>query len=158
MAYILEKAENPSPYYDELPEGFVVPSVYFPQPEIDSSGDTLNAYAFNYAWFIKFFALDKPSVYALALLVLASIKRERNRIPLIDEDGNKTGRTFRVDDPSIRAIAESPAAYQLSLSWTSRRPFADVASQDYEVEGFELNIYTRDAFDAAVNQLEGGEV
>lgn len=47
MRFLTEKSGSPAPYYNNVPEQFRIPAVYFPRPEIGSSGDTLNTYALD---------------------------------------------------------------------------------------------------------------
>ena len=37
IRFILDSVPGITPYYWDIPEGFVVPSVFFPQPELTSS-------------------------------------------------------------------------------------------------------------------------
>ena len=55
IKFILESAGRPTPYYHNVPQGFLVPAVYFPPPEIISAGDTLLTYSLEYSWYVKFF-------------------------------------------------------------------------------------------------------
>ena len=41
---ILDSVPGITPYYWDIPEGFVVPSVFFPQPELTPLGDTFASY------------------------------------------------------------------------------------------------------------------
>lgn len=59
IKYIIEKSGNPYPYYNEVPEDFIVPAVYFPVPEIVTGADTLSTYKLTYLWFIGFFIKTK---------------------------------------------------------------------------------------------------
>jgi len=153
IKYTLIQAGNPSPYYDETPKDFLVPAAYFPPPEISSRGDTLLTYAISYVWFIKFFHSDTPSAYALGLSVLTALQSGRNVIPLINVDGNYTGRGFRLKDPSLKRIDGASGAAQLTLSWDSPRPYHDEPTQKMMV--YDLNIYSRAAFEAATRQIGG---
>ena len=38
MSFLTIHSGNPAPYYKNVPEQFRVPAVYFPRPEIGSSG------------------------------------------------------------------------------------------------------------------------
>ncbi|MCX4265958.1 MAG: hypothetical protein OSJ64_03975, partial [Firmicutes bacterium] len=51
MKYLLDTADNPSPYYWQVPQNFVVPAIYFPIPEIVSGGETFLTYKLDYAWY-----------------------------------------------------------------------------------------------------------
>ena len=44
MKYVIDRAGKPAPYYWEVPAHFVVPSAYFPMPEIDTGGETFLTY------------------------------------------------------------------------------------------------------------------
>lgn len=56
IRFILDSVPGITPYYWDIPEGFVVPSVFFPQPELTPHGDTFASYAVEYDWYIRFFA------------------------------------------------------------------------------------------------------
>lgn len=155
IRFTLDKAGNPPPYYHEVPEGFLIPSVYFPPPEITSSGDTFRTYALRYTWFIKFFHLDAVRAYGLAFSVLDAIRAERNLVQLIDTKGKDTGRGFRIEDPTLKPIDGSPAAAQLTVSWNSPRPYND--PEVPKMVTYELDIHTKTAYEKAVEQVSGGE-
>ena len=48
IRFILDSVPGITPYYWDIPEGFVVPSVFFPQPELTPLGDTFASYAVEY--------------------------------------------------------------------------------------------------------------
>lgn len=137
MKYTLDRAENPSPYYWEVPRHFNVPAVYFPTPEITTGGETFLTYSMDYAWYIKFFHKSSNEAYALGLSVLTAIKGNRNLIPLITETGERAEGNIRLDDPALKVLDNGAA--QLTLNWRSRRPYDSeqaVKMQHYEVEGW----------------------
>lgn len=74
MMFVLGRTGNPTPYYYEVPEGFLVPAVYFPVPEIVSRGDTFATYALEYNWYIKFFHSSTLLSHEMALTALTAIK------------------------------------------------------------------------------------
>jgi len=152
IKYTLEKAGNPSPYYDEVPEGFLVPAVYFPVPEISSRGDTFASYAFSYTWFIKFFHIDTPTAHAIGVGVLTALQRDRNLIPLIGDDGEKIGKNFRIKDPSYKKVDSASGVVQLQLSWDSVRPYDDTKSQ--KMMDYSLELHARSAYNIAVEQSQ----
>lgn len=121
IAFIIAAADDPNPYYCRIPESFVVPAVYFPQPTPTSSGDTLSTYAIDYTMYVGFFCGTEEEANALARRVMELIRRKRNLIPLIDTEGNATGRGVRIKDPSIESVDDGWA--QLTIKWTSRRPY-----------------------------------
>ncbi|MCC8136257.1 MAG: hypothetical protein LIO40_06270 [Ruminococcus sp.] len=159
MAFALKYADNPRPYYYNVPESFQYPAMYFPQPEISTGGETFRTYAMRYAWYIKIFCDTTENAYEQAWKVLTALKRQRNLVPLIDEDGEYIagcGNKLRLDDPSIKTI--DTGAAQITLTWTSRRPYAyDEAEKmtEWEVSGStHPDIYNtvriETAYDAAV--------
>lgn len=121
MRFLTEKSGNPAPYYNNVPEQFRVPAIYFPRPDIGSSGDTLNTYALDFSLFVKFFHRTKEDAYELGYTAMNALLERRNRIPLIDESGKPTGKCIRIRDPTLRAVDES--AVQLQIDWTARKPF-----------------------------------
>ena len=121
IAFTLASSENPQPFYWEINEGFTTPSVYFPPPEIDSSGDTFSTYRLDYVWNLKFFADNTPEAMRMGKDTLIAIRAKRNKIPLIDESGEPTGRTIRINDPEVNKIGEGTV--ELTLDWIERKPY-----------------------------------
>lgn len=138
MAFALKYAGNPAPYYYDVPENFQVPAMYFPQPEIDTGGETFRTYAMRYAWYINVFHKTTEDAFALAWKVLTALKQQRNLVPLLDEDGSKAGSGLRLNDPSAKVIETGIA--QITLTWTSRRPYDCEDAQKmvyWDVNGWE---------------------
>lgn len=152
IKFTLDKAGNPAPYYWKVPKSFAVPSVYFPTPEIDTSGDTLSTYSMNYIWGILFFHTTTEKSYQRALRVLTAIRARRNMIAVIDIDGNETKEILRVDDPKLKPLDNG--AVQLEITWTSRRPYDAEASekaQAYHIQQWgKPELYESKVIDAAM--------
>lgn len=121
IRFILDAAGNPAPYYHEIPQDFLVPSIYFPTPEITTGGETFLTYRAEYVWYISFFGSTTQDAYDMALKALTAIKESRNLIPLISDTGEQTGKGIRVKDPEIKKIADG--AYRLVIEFASRRPY-----------------------------------
>lgn len=121
MSFALESAGHPHPYYWNVPESFEYPAIYFPQPEITTGGDTFGTYASEYAWYINFFAETTEEAHEIALATLTALKRARNYVPLLNEDGTETGKKLRLKDPSLKRV--DTGAVQLTIEWTSRRAY-----------------------------------
>lgn len=149
MMFVLGRTGNPTPYYYEVPEGFLVPAVYFPVPEIVSRGDTFATYSLEYNWYIKFFHSSTLLSHEMALTALTAIKETGNLIPLIDENGQLTGSGFRINDPSIRAVYDTTGVVQMTLIWNSPRPYDRTKCQKMMV--YDLDMLGRDAFEHAVS-------
>ena len=124
--FILNNANNSEPYYSEIPMDFIVPSVYFPPPEVDTYGETFRTFRLRYYWNVKFFHQTVEDAYALAMGVLVAFKKAKHLIPLINENGEPTGEYLRVNDPSIKKLDDG--AYHIKLEWDSRRPYDNTES------------------------------
>ena len=120
-AFILNALVGVTPYYWEVPESFAVPSVFFPTPEIDTAGDSLDTYEMAYTWLVKFFHKTDGEAQNLAQTALVAIKKARNCIPLFNKDGTPVGKSFRLLDPSIRQVERG--AWQMEIRWHSPRYF-----------------------------------
>lgn len=121
MSFALQHAGNPSPYYYDVPENFQYPAMYFPQPEIETGGETFRTYNMRYVWYINVFCATSEDAFELAWKVLTALKQKRNLVPLLNEDGSVSEESLRLNDPSVN-VTENGVA-QLTLSWTSRRPY-----------------------------------
>lgn len=75
--------------------------------------------------------------------------RARLLVPLIDEQGQPVGRGVRLKDPELSKADDN--AYQIRLQWDSRRPYNAVEYQ--KMMHYDLNIYTDDAYLAAVSKI-----
>lgn len=118
---ILDSAGSPAPYYHNIPESFIVPSVFFPSPEIEFKPDTLSSYGSEYILYVNFFHSTTELAYELAMLVYHDIVRRRRLIPLIDSNEKKTGELMRINNINVKKVDE--CAYQLQLDWISRTPY-----------------------------------
>lgn len=156
IKFTLDSADNPAPYYNEVKKDFVVPSIYFPTPEIDSDGETFTTYRLGYSWFIKLFHKTTEGAYAMALKVLVALKGARNCVPIIGTDGNPTGEKLRIKDPTIKKL--DSGVYQLTIMWDSRRPYNDpeyLSSQGFTIEGWSKaeNYLERQFSDEVLSQV-----
>lgn len=123
IAFVQDSAGHLNPYYWDVPEDFERPAIYFPQPEITTGGDTLGTYASEYAWYINIFADTTEEAHDIARRVLTALKRARNYVPLLNEDGEATGKKLRLKDPGLKRGDTGVA--QLTIEWTSRRSYAE---------------------------------
>ena len=120
--FVLTAAGNPNPYYWEVPAQFNRPAVFFPTPEIESGGETFRTYRLEYTWFLKFFHNSTPEAHTMALTVYEAIKKVRNLIPLIDDEGQKLSLGIRLREPVLRPIDDG--VVQLMIRFVSRRPYS----------------------------------
>lgn len=134
---VLEAANNPTPYYQNVPEGFDVPSVFFPVPEKFAGSSSLSSYEISYMWFIKFYASESADAFIMASNVLEHIVSRRNAIPLYNTDGTLTGKSMRIDFPRIRKIEDG--VIQMQIEWNSIRPY-HVDTEAVKAAQFDSNI------------------
>lgn len=139
IRFILDSVPEITPYYWDIPEGFVVPSVFFPQPELTPLGDTFASYAVEYDWYIQFFASTDEDAYASAAAALNALCAARLLVPLIDETGAAAGGGVRLKDPGGVKRLDTGTA-QLTLHWDSRRPYNRVDCQ--KVMHYNLDLKT----------------
>ncbi len=121
MSFALRYAGKTSPYYWNVPEKFKYPAMFFPQPEITTGGETFQTYAMRYSWYINIFCKTTEEAFGKAMKVLTALKQHRNLVPLLNEDGSQAEGWLRLNDPAAKVVDEGVA--QLTLEWTSRRPY-----------------------------------
>ena len=130
---------NPTPYYNEIKENFIVPSIYFPLPEIVSGGDTLSTYLLRYSFDIKCFHHSTEKAYELGLKPFIALKNMRNVVPLIGNNGEDTGKFLRIDDPKFSKL--DTGVYRIKIEWDSRRPYC--VEQFTYAQIFEHNLWMK---------------
>ncbi len=142
IKFVLTCARELSPYYWNVPENFVVPSAYFPPPEIDTDGETFCTYAMDFSWYIKLFHQTAQEAYSIGNIVLMGIRAARNLIPLITEDGKEIrGSWVRVEDPKLKVLDDGAA--QLTISWRSRRPYNDTLDKTTRTHSFHFDVFMK---------------
>lgn len=116
VRYIQDHAEEGTKlYFDELPEDFYVPSVYFQIPFTSGRKATLRTYCTTInlnCWFMESQDWD---AYAKAAEMRDLIMLYNCIVPLYDLDGNRTGKGIRTGIPDTRKIDDGTV--QLSLSF-----------------------------------------
>lgn len=131
IKFVLEAAGSPNPYYWAVPANFVRPAIFFPTPEIDSGGETFRTYRLEYTWFLKVFHNTTGEAHKMALQVYEAIKKARNLVHLIDEDGKRLTKGIRLGEPSLKPV--DIGVVQLMIRFTSRRPYTVPDSQLMQV-------------------------
>ena len=153
IKYVIAHAGSPSPYYWNVPKHFSVPAVYFPLPDVETGGETFLTYNIDYAWYIMLFHRTTQEAYAMALRVAQALRADRNLVPLISEDGEVIPESWvRVDDPQVTATDDG--AVQLTVTWRSRRPYADVLEEVQTTRVFDIDVEGKTIEDAYADTLE----
>ncbi|WP_408893506.1 phage portal protein [Paenibacillus taichungensis] len=105
-------------YTDRMPQDFVVPSLYFPQPIIVDAPSSVISHRLDCSLAVKVFAKTDEQAADEAEQIARTIRQFRMAIPIIDEDGRNTGKYMRLRKMDSRIIDEGVA--QLTFAWTSR--------------------------------------
>ena len=122
IKFMLDSTNNPHPYYEKVPQSFMVPAAYFPSPEIVTDGDTINSYGMDYAMYVKFFADTSEEAYQLGRIAVMAIRGMRNMIPLVDTSLNIIKKKWlMINDPALKIIDAGVA--QVTITWRSRHPY-----------------------------------
>ncbi len=111
---------NPVQVYSErIPQEMIIPCMYFPEPIIMSSSDTIYAYVNVYQLFIKIFAEKTQTSIRIAHNIAEEIRKCRGVIPIINLDGSLSGEYMQINiDIQTKPLDEGVS--QLSLKWKSR--------------------------------------
>lgn len=106
-------------YFDRIPQNMSIPCMYFPEPIVVSSADTLYAYLNVYQLFIKIFTEKTHTSHRVAHSIAEALRKARGVIPIISPDGTLSGESMQINmDIETKALDEGVA--QLSLKWKSR--------------------------------------
>ena len=93
-----------APYFDEEPEAFIVPSMYFPVPWTRSKKVTLSTYRSTLIFNCHFMASTDWEAYQTAVNVRDSILLDSCCIPLMNEDGTVSKSSLRIAEPEVKRI------------------------------------------------------
>lgn len=110
-------------YFDEVREGFKRPSLYFPPVEQTAIGDTLTSFAYDNAMFVKVFDKTTKGAMSIAEQITHAVSVGRNIIPFMSEEGEPTGKVFRIKDVSYKSV--DVGAAQLYIRWKSIYSFTE---------------------------------
>lgn len=102
-------------YFGELPDGFAIPSVYFPPPEVDGDQFSVSTYENLFTVYIKVFGRTSMDSFNIASKIVKSIQSRKKRIPLYDEKGKLTGKNFLIIKLNARNI--DAGVTQIHISW-----------------------------------------
>lgn len=124
-------------YTKQVPENFVVPSMYFPAPLVFDSDDTNMTFMKTYSLPVKLFHQDEQQAYSEAERIAETVARKRNLIPLINQDGTPTGQFIRMNRIDVR-VTDNVAS--LVVNWDSRYHYDREEQQPLEHFQFENGV------------------
>lgn len=103
VRYIQDHAGiDAAPYFDEIPENFIVPSIYFPVPRTETRKATLSSWKTDIQMECWFAAATGWQAFGYAETVRDCILRDNCAMDIINADGTANGQRVRVSEPSIR--------------------------------------------------------
>lgn len=129
--YVRDRALEVLPlnvYYHLMPEKTKLPLIYFPNPIISTTSETLSSFGKQVMWYPKIIAMSPEDAYCVAEHIVMCIAGNRKQIPLLNIDGTENGEHIEISNPLISQIDNN--TYQIALSWTERFLFDDVAKED----------------------------
>mgnify|MGYP002565986481 CR=1 FL=1 len=50
-------------FYEELPEGYTSPAIFFPIPDVETYDVSLDAHSYEYSWFVKIFDVSDTKAW-----------------------------------------------------------------------------------------------
>ena len=116
VRFILENdVEGVQPYFEEIPEAFYVPSVYFPVPYIEGSKVSLASYCNTISFEARILAGTDWEAESRAATLRDAIMLNNLHIPLYAPDGSDTGKSLRVLEPYQRRIETGTVSLYFSI-------------------------------------------
>ena len=115
--YFIADIISAQPYFEEVPLDMLMPCVFYPAPTPAASGFSTNAYATEFAMYIKFMDRSTMAAYEMGEKVLQAIMGNRRKVPLVDGAGKETGneKVRGIVVENLKKIEEG--VFQMELSW-----------------------------------------
>lgn len=122
VRYIIDNdVEGSKAYFDEIPDSYYSPSIYFPVPYVEGQQVTLMSYLNTITFVAWFQAKTDWEAEARAAKVRDALMLDRLHIPILNKDGTETGQSIAVDQPQQRKIEEGI----VSLTITAKDYFSE---------------------------------
>ncbi len=152
IKFVLDNSDEVTPYYYRVPENFIVPAVYFPVPFVDTRSGTYSSYIKNYNFNILFFDSSSNLAYCKATKVLELLNSNRNKVPIVDKDGQNTGKTVRINEMSI--TNGDNEVVLLKLNFDMHLPYKE--DTETKVQEFFINAFYKEKLLTAdeIKQIE----
>lgn len=107
VRFILDNdVEGTKPYFEEIPEAFYVPSVYFPVPYMAAEKVTLSSFVNNITFEARIMAGTDWDAQARAANLRDLIIFNNLAVPVYESDGTDSGWSIKVTEPFIRRLEQ----------------------------------------------------
>lgn len=123
-------------HFNNIPDGFETPCIYFPFPEIEGSTHSLSAYGVDFTEYVKIFADTTEEASEYVTKAIMYVLANGWKVPIADDNGNQTNKTFYLKQPKMKEI--ETGVVQVEFSWKRRTAFAKVEVD--KVEQFFYNM------------------
>jgi hypothetical protein len=104
-----------APYFDEIPEEYVIPSLYFPIPRAVSRKVTLQTYLTTIYMEVHFMAATDWMAYSYAGNVRDSILLDDEAMDIMKKDGTLSGKKIRVENVAVYPLETRIAKLSFEL-------------------------------------------
>lgn len=108
-------------YFNNIPDGFDTPCIYFPIPEISGTTHSLSAYGIDFTEYVNVFADTTEEAAALATKAITYVLANGWRVPIVDDSGNQTTKTFYLNQPKMKEIESG--VIEIEFSWKKRSAY-----------------------------------
>ncbi len=128
-------------YFGEIPEGFAIPSLFYPTPETISRGYSTEGYEKESTIYLKVF--DKTSMDSnhIAQQIVDGIMQAERNIPIYDDEGELIGRDFHIYTVNSRNV--ETGVTQIEISYKTQTTYVEpevTKAVNIYVEGLPTNI------------------
>lgn len=125
IRYVQDKAgEGTKFYYEDVPESFYVPSVFFPVPSTTSKIATLSTCRITLSVDIWFMRRNNWDAYKAAMDMQNLILTDGRRIPIVAEDGTFAGKNLLLEEVGTRKIDEGIVQLSIRANLYTRKETA----------------------------------
>lgn len=113
--YLIASVVNATHYFEEIPEDMLIPCVFYPTPEPSGMGYSLSTYVTEFVIYVMFMDSTTMGAYEMASRALQAMMKQKNKIQLVNDQGNVSGKNFRINYPVVKKI--DSCVYQIEISW-----------------------------------------
>ncbi len=113
--YFIQEIIGIKYYFDEVPKDFLVPCVFYPTPTFETDSFSTSSFSTTFTMYAKVIDISNVSAAWKASEIIQAVCKNRNKIPLVNESGKKTGKNFRIDNLISKKIDEG--VVQIAFTW-----------------------------------------